>query len=355
MTKPNAQILECIRVDEASEQNELGGGNGRSRYDWSRTRVRYCVLALTAWHAAPCSAQNYPVKPVRIVAAFPAGTGVDIAARIVALKYTEGFGQQFLVDNRAGAGGNIAAEVVAKAPPDGYTLLFTNNALTINPNVYRSVPYDSIKDFEPISLAGSSAMIMVAHPSLPASTVKELISLAKARPGQINIASAGSGSPSHLGGALFKYFANVDIVHVPYKGAPPALTDLVAGQVDLYVSGLPPALAMIKLGRVKPIAVTTSTRSAAAPSVPTFAESGLKDYDVTLWYGLLAPAGVSSEIAARLNAELVKALRTPDGHDRFMAQGVDPTTGTQVQFAALLKSEMERWAKLVKASGIRAE
>ena len=317
--------------------------------------ARYCALALTAWHAAPCGAQNYPVKPVRIVAAFPAGTGVDIAARIVALKLTEGYGQQFVVDNRAGAGGNIAAEIVAKAPADGYTLLFTNNAHTINPNVYRSIPYDSIRDFAPVSLAGSSAMIMVAHPLLPAATVKELVALAKARPGQINLASAGSGSPSHLGGALFKYLANVDIVHVPYKGAPPALTDLIAGQVDLYVSGLPPALAMMKLAKVKAIAVTTVTRSAAAPGVPSFAESGLADYDVTLWYGLLAPAGVPSAILVRLNAEVVKALNSPDGNARFMAQGVDPTTNTPAQFTALLRSEIERWAKLVKASGIRAE
>jgi tripartite-type tricarboxylate transporter receptor subunit TctC len=221
--------------------------------------------------------------------------------------------------------------------------------------VYRSIPYDSIKDFEPISLAGSSAMIMVAHPLLPANTVKQLVSLAKSKPGQINIASAGSGSPSHLGGALFKYLANVDIVHVPYKGAPPALTDLVAGQVDLYVSGLPPALAMMKLGRIKAIAVTTKARSPAAPDVPTFADSGLPEYDLTLWYGLLAPAGIAPAAAGRLNTEIVKALKTPDGRDRFMAQGVDPTSSSQLEFAELIKSEMERWARLTKVSGIRAE
>lgn len=319
-------------------------------------RACCCAVALAAaWHGVPCAAQNYPVKPVRIVASFPPGTGVDIAARIVALKLTESLGQQFVVDNRSGAGGNIAAEVVAKSPPDGYTLLFTNNAHTINPNLFRSLPYDSVRDFEPISLAGSSAMIMVAHPSLPANSVKELVALAKSRPGQINIASAGSGSPSHLGGALFKYLAGVDIVHVPYKGAPPALTDLVSGQVDLYVSGLPPALAMMKLGRVKGVAVTTAARSPAAPAVPTFAESGLTGYELTLWYGLLAPKGVPSAITGRLNAEVVKALKAPDGQDRFAAQGVDPTSTTQAQFTALIKAEMERWGKLVKAAGIQAE
>ena len=320
-----------------------------------KSRAAHFLLSLIAVCPVFSAAQTYPAKSVRIVASFPPGTGVDIAARIVALKLGESMYQQFVVDNRSGAGGNIAAEVVAKSVADGYTLLFTNNAHTINPNVYRSIPYDSIRDFDPITLAGSSAMIMVAHPSLPAATVKELVALAKVRPGQINLASAGSGSPSHLGGALFKYLAKVDLVHVPYKGGTPALTDMVAGQVDLYVSGLPPALAMMKLARVKPIAVTTTTRSPAAPGVPTFAESGLPDYDVKLWYGLLAPAGVPPAIANRLNAEVVKALKTPDGQERFIAQGVDPTINTQAQFAALLKSEMERWAKLVKASGIRAE
>jgi len=317
--------------------------------------VKLALAVLTGFWVAVCQAQGYPVKPVRIVAAFPAGTGVDIAARIIALKLTESLGQQFVVDNRPGAGGNIAAEIAAKAPPDGHTLLFTNNAYTINPNLYRSVPYDPRRDFEPISLAGTSAMIMVARTSLQADSVNEVIALAKARPGSINIASAGNGSPSHLGGALFKHLANIDIVHVPYKGAPAALTDLIAGQVDLYVSGLPPALAMIKVGKVKGIAVTTRQRSPAAPSVPTFAESGLSGYDVTLWYGLFAPAGVDAAITRRLNHEVVSALKGADGRQRFIAQGVDPTSSSQAEFASLIESELERWAKLVKAAGVKVE
>jgi len=321
----------------------------------SHERVRVLAALALAAVAAPCPAQGYPAKPVRIVAAFPAGTGVDVAARIVAARLSESLGQTFLVDNRAGAGGNIAAELVSKSPADGYTLLFTNNAHTINASVYRSVPYDPVRDFEAISLAGSSAMIMVAHPSLPARTVKAVEALAKARPGQINLASAGAGSPRHLGGALFLHLAGIEAVHVPYKGGPAALTDLVAGQVDLYVSGLPPALALMKAGKVRALAVTTAKRSSAAPEVPSFAESGLADYDVTLWYGLLAPAGLPGAIANRLNAEVVKALAAPDGQSRFAAQGVDPTSSSQAAFAGLIRAELARWAALVKASGIRAD
>lgn len=308
-----------------------------------------------AFFSLACLGQPYPTKPVRLVAAFPAGTGVDVAARIVALELGERLGQQFVVDNRPGAGGNIAAEIVAKAPADGYTLLFTNNALTINPNLYRSVPYDAVQSFEPISLAGTSAMIMVASVGLPADSVQDVIALAKAKPGSINIASAGNGSPSHLGGALFKHLAGIDVVHVPYKGAPPALTDLAAGQVQLYVSGLPPALAMIKAGKAKAIAVTTAQRSHVAPQVPTFAESGLAGYDIVLWYGLLAPAGVERAIARRLNAEVVSALSGITGKQRFIAQGVDPTTSTQEEFAGLIASEMARWSELVKSAGVRIE
>lgn len=317
--------------------------------------LRSMVAMAAALLPCICQAQGYPAKPVRIVAAFPAGTGVDIAARIVALKLAERLGQPFVVDNRPGAGGNIAAEIVAKSPADGYTLLFTNNALTINPNLYRTVPYDAVRSFEPISLAGSSAMIMVASMAVPANSVQELIALAKAKPGSINIASAGNGSPSHLGGALFKHLAGIEIVHVPYKGAPAALTDLAAGQVQLYVSGLPPALAMIKAGKAKAIAVTTAQRSSVAPDVPTFAESGLRGYDIVLWYGLLAPSGVDRAIAQRLNAEVVRALGSDDGRERFVSQGVDATSSTQAQFAALIDAEMERWAELVKAAGVRIE
>jgi tripartite-type tricarboxylate transporter receptor subunit TctC len=313
--------------------------------------LRYTLLFI----AFSAFAQPYPSKPVRIVAAYPAGTGVDIAARIVGHKLSEALGQQFIVDNRPGAGGNIAAEAVAKSPPDGYTLLFTNNSYTINPNLQRNVPYDALKDFAPVSLAGSSAQVMVAHPSLPASNVRELIALAKSRPGKVNIASAGSGSPSHLAIALFKHMAQIDVVHVPYKGAPAALTDLVAGQVDLYMSGLPPTIPMIKSGKVKPVAVTTKARSPVMPEVPSFEESGISGYELVLWYGLLVPAATPAAIAAQLNAAVVAALNGKDGKDRFAAQGVDPTSSSQAGFAALIRTEMERWARLVKDAGVQVE
>jgi tripartite-type tricarboxylate transporter receptor subunit TctC len=300
-------------------------------------------------------AQPYPSKPVRIVAGYPAGSGVDVAARIIGLKLTERLGQQFVVDNRGGAGGNIAAGFVAKAPADGYTLLFTNNALTVNPHLYSSVPYDLLRDFEPVTLGGTSAQIMVAHPSFPAGTIKQVIALAKARPSYINLASAGSGSGSHLAGVLLQHMTGISVVHVPYKGAPAALTDLISGQVDLYVSGMPPALAMIRAERVKAIAVTTLVRSAAAPTVPTISESGVPGYDVPLWYGLFAPGGTSAAIVRRLNAEVVASLNLPDVKERFIVQGVDPTSCTQAELLSLIKAESERWAKLIKAAGIKAD
>jgi tripartite-type tricarboxylate transporter receptor subunit TctC len=316
---------------------------------------RLLASLLLTFAAGAALAQPYPGRPVRIVASFPPGTGVDIAARIVAHKLAEALGQQFVVDNRAGAGGNIAAELVVKSPHDGYTLLFTNNAYTINPNLQRSVPYDPLKDFAPVSLAGLTAQVLVAHPSLPANTTQEVIALARSRPGRINAATAGSGSPSHLALATFRHLAAVDIVHVPYKGAPPALTDLIAGQVDLYFSGLPPALAMTKAGKVKAIAVSTSSRSSAMPDVPTFAESGLAGYDVPLWYGLFAPAGVPAPIVSRLAAEVAKGLASPDGKERFIAQGVEPRSSTPAEFSALIRAELQRWAALVKIADIKVE
>src|SRR5262245_40574977 len=222
------------------------------------------ALGISAGAAAQSSADRYPERPIRLVAAFPAGTGVDVAARIVADELSKEFGQPVVVDNRPGAGGNVAAEVVARSERDGYTLLFTNNAHTINGSLYKQLAYDPDRDFIPVSLAGTSAQMLVANVDLPASTPGELIALAKSKPGQINIASAGNGSPSHLAGALFKQMAGIDIVHVPYKGAPPALTDLMAGRVQLYMSGLPPVLPLVAAGKVKAIAVTTAARSPAA-------------------------------------------------------------------------------------------
>ena len=316
---------------------------------------RLGALLIAAALAASASAQSYPERAIRIVAAYPAGTGVDVAARIVAHELSQAFGQPVVVENRPGAGGNVAAEFVLKAERDGYTLLFTNNALTINPGLYPNLAYDPKRDFIPVSLAGTSAQLLVAHPGLSASTPAELIALAKQRPGQINLASAGNGSPSHLAGALLKQLAGIDLTHVPYKGAPAALTDVMAGRVQLYMSGLPPVLPLVADGRVKAIAVTTAGRSPAAPNVPTLAEAGLPGYDVTLWYGLFAPAGVSPAAVMRLNQAIVKALASPDVRQKFMAQGVEPTTSAPEAFRKLVDDETARWRSLIQAAGIKLE
>jgi len=320
--------------------------------------LRYFGLALIACLALRVSAvsgQPYPAKPVRIIAGFVAGTGVDFAARAVAEKLRDSLGQPFIVENRPGAGANIATEFVARAPSDGYTLLLANNALAINPALYPKLSYDSVKDFSPVSLAGISPMVLVAHPALPAQTVRDLVALARRRPGEINLASAGTGSPSHLAGALFAHMAGIKLVHVPYKGAPPALTDLLGGQVSLYVSGLPPAVPMVRDGRVRALAVTTPRRSAAMPDVPTFAESGYDGYDVPLWYGIVAPAKTPEDVISKLNAEIVRAMAAPDLRERFLAQGIDPVASTPGQFAEQIKAEIRRWTQVVKAAGIKVE
>src|SRR5687768_3069290 len=313
------------------------------------------VLFVALAVAGSVAAQSYPDRPIRLVAAFPAGTGVDVAARILANELSIDLGQPVVVENRAGAGGNVAAEFVTKSERDGYTLLFTNNAHTINGSLYKQLSYDPERDFIPISLAGSSAQLLVASPDLPVSTPAELVALAKRRPGQLNLASAGNGSPSHLSGALFKEMAGIDLIHVPYKGAPAALTDLMAGRVQLYMSGLPPVLPLVAAGKVKAIAVTTAKRSTAIPQVPTLAEGGLAGYDVPLWYGLFAPSGVPEAVVGRLNRAVVKALASPQVKEKFAAQGVDPTSSSVAEFRELTRTESARWRTLIQASGIKPE
>jgi tripartite-type tricarboxylate transporter receptor subunit TctC len=317
--------------------------------------LRSVVVLIAMSLAGNVAAQSFPDRPIRLIAAYPAGTGVDVAARILANELSIDLGQPVIVENRAGAGGNVAAEFVAKSERDGYTLLFTNNAHTINASLYRQLSYDPDRDFLPISLAGSSAQLLVANPDLPASTPAELVALAKSRPGQLNLASAGNGSPSHLSGALFKEMAGIDLVHVPYKGAPAALTDLMAGRVQLYMSGLPPVLPLVAAGKVKAIAVTTAKRSSAIPQVPTIAEGGLAGYDVPLWYGMFAPSGVPEAVVTLLNRAVVKALASPQVKEKFAAQGVDPTSSSVAEFRELTRAESARWRKLIQASGIKPE
>lgn len=324
-----------------------------------------CMLRFIGWallavlFAAPeggALAQTYPSKPIRIVVPFPPGGPADILARIIGQNLAESWGQQAVIDNRAGAGGNIGSEMVAKALPDGYTLLMGFvGTHAINASLYSTMPYDNAKDFEPVSLVAMVTIILVVHPSIPANSVKELIVLARSRPGQLTFGSPGNGTPQHLAGELFNTMAGVKMVHIPYKGAVPALTDLLGGRVSLIFSSMPPALPHVKAGKLRALAVTSARRSSAAPDVPTIAESGLPGYEVINWYGILVPAGTPKEIVARLNAEILKILNVPDVKERLSAQGAETFSSTPQEFAAYIRKETEKWAKVVKYSGARLD
>ena len=300
-------------------------------------------------------AQAYPGKPVRMIAASSPGSAVDIVARIVAQKLSEQMGQQVIIDNRAGAGGNLGAELAAKAVPDGYTLFMGTPAHAINTGLYRKLNYDLVRDFAPVSQVTSGAYVIVVHPSLPVKSVKELITLARSKPGQLNYASAGSGNATHLAGELFNSLAKVRLVHVPYKGSGPAVTDLVGGQVQLMFANLVAALPQVKAGRLRALAVTGEKRTAAAPALPTVIEAGVPGYVVLSWFGVLAPVSTPREIVMRLNAELIQAMRAPEMRDKLAGDGAEPTTGTPEQFAAFIKSEITQWTTVVRNAGITAE
>ncbi|MDB5924860.1 MAG: hypothetical protein JWN13_3796 [Betaproteobacteria bacterium] len=304
----------------------------------------------------PARAQNYPQKPIRLIVGVPPGGTTDVVARLVSQKLGEQLGQQVVVENRGGAGGNIGAEVVAKAPPDGYTLfLATIGTMTINPSLYRKMPFDTLRDFAAISQLTSMPQLLVVHPSVPVKTVKELIAYAKNRPGQLNFASGGSGTAIHLAGELFKTMANVDMVHIAYKGGGPAMIDLLGGQVSLMFDQILTALPHVQNAKLQALGVTTEKRSPAAPQIPTISEAALPGYAVTTWHGFLAPAGTSKDVISRLSAETAKVLQSADIRERFAAQGVDPISSTPEQFAAMMKSELEKWRKVIAASGTKLD
>ena len=317
--------------------------------------IRAAMMAFLAL-AGAASAQTYPSKPIRIVVGVPPGGATDIVARLVGQKMGEQTGQTVVIDNRGGAGGNIGAELVAKSAPDGYTLfLATIGTMTINPWLYKNMPFDTLRDFAAISQLTSMPQVLVVHPSVPAKSTKELIAYAKANPGKLNFASGGSGTAIHLAGELFKTMAGVDMVHVAYKGAAPAMTDLLSGQVSLMFDQILSAFPHVKSGKLRALAVTTEKRSPAAPELPTIAEAALPGYAVTTWHGLLAPAGTPRPVVQRLNAEAVKALQAPDLRERFASQGVDPVSSTPEQFAAFMKTELEKWRKVMAAAGTKLE
>jgi tripartite-type tricarboxylate transporter receptor subunit TctC len=306
---------------------------------------------------SPCAeAQSYPAKPVKMVVGFPPGGGTDILARIVAQKLSDAWGQQVIVENRPGASATIGASVVAKAAPDGYTLSMgqlTPNAIA--PALFPRLPYDAAKDFVPIILVGTSPNVLVTHPALPAKSVTELAALAKSQPGKLTYASSGQGSLQHIAAELFKSVAGVDIVHVPFKGSSQAVIDLVSGQVDMNFDSIPAVIQHIKSGRLRAVAVTAAKRAAGFPDLPSIAESGYADYDLTTWWGLFAPAGTPSDIVAKVHRDTLAALQQADLRERFANLSVEPGGGTPREFADYLRSEIAKYDKLVKQLDIKAE
>jgi tripartite-type tricarboxylate transporter receptor subunit TctC len=319
--------------------------------------IRHTLLALLAAGAAQAAlAQAWPTKAIRVVVPFPPGGGTDIIAREVTQKVASTTGWTFVIDNKPGAGGNLGVDAAAKSPADGYTLVLgqTSN-LAINPTLYPKLPYNPVKDLAPITLVASAPLVIVVPVQSPFKTVGDLVAAAKAKPGDVNFASPGNGTVAHLTGEQFQKTAGVKFQHVPYKGANQALTDVISGQVQIYVSSVPSVLQQIRTGKLRPLAVTSAKRVDDLPQTPTVGESGYKGFDAVTWFGFLAPAGTPKEVLARLNAEFNKALQQPDLRKRLGDEGADPLGGTPEQFAELIRNDIAAWGKTVKESGVRMD
>ena len=327
-------------------------------YAMSKLRIAMrMVAALLSYSMVQAHAQApaYPAKPVKVIVALAAGSGADIVTRIFTAKLSESFSQQFVVENRGGAGGNIGVEAGARSAPDGYTLLAISAGQVINTALYPKLPYNLEKDFEAVGLVAAAPLILVVHPSLPVKSVKELITFAKARPGKLYYASSGNGSSPHLAAEMFKMHAGIDIVHVPYRGSPQAVTDLIAGETSLVLLAPSSVMQYVQSGRLRALAVASARRSVTAPGLPTMAEAGLPGYEAGTWTALLTPAGTSVEIISRVNRELVTIARLPEVRERLATQGFDARTTTPTEFAAYLRAEIAKWAKVVKATGVRID
>ena len=331
----------------------------RHAYDDEAMRVLSCIVALLALTFVDASAQNappsYPTKFIRFIVPYAPGGSSDVLARTISQKLNDALGQTLVIDNRPGAGSMIGTDIAAKSPADGYTIILSDMPHTINPSIYAKVPYDPIRDFAPVTLIGVSPMFLFAHPSLQATNIKEFIALAKTQPGKIAIASGGTGATTHLMAELLQTHAGIKLNHVPYKGAGPALSDVVAGQVPATFTSMATAAPFAKSGRLRILGVTTSKRMAAFPDVPTFEESGVSGMVVEHWWGVMAPAGVPKAIIDKLRAAIVNAVNSPEVRERFTALSVEPRTTTPEQFRALLESDVKRWAKVVKDAGIHIE
>jgi tripartite-type tricarboxylate transporter receptor subunit TctC len=322
-------------------------------------RFDFEVSVVCALLAAPLSgsalAQGYPSKPIRAIVPSSAGGGTDIVARIMAPRLTERLGQQLVIENRPGAGTMIGIEAAAKAPPDGYTILIAPSTLSLNTVVYKKVPYDAARDFAPITQLVSSTSIITVHPSVPVKTVKELIAFAKARPGQMNYASAGTGTYPHMTMELFNSSAGLKMQHIPYKGTAPAMVDLLAGHVTVMASTILTGMPQIRAGRLRPLGITSLKRSAAAPDIPTVAEAGLPGFESVQWYGAAVPAQTPKDIVARLHTEMVRVLQIPEIRDRFVADGTDPVGNSPEEFGRYIRDEIVKWTKVARDAGMKQE
>ena len=320
-----------------------------------RSPAQALVWVVFAVAASICAAA-YPERPIRLVVPAAAGGAIDVVGRIVGLKLGEQLGQTIVIDNRGGANNIIGTEIAARSPPDGYTLLITAGAHTINPAVYRKLPYDALRDFTPIShIANSGGLVIVVHPSFGARTLQQLIEMARASPGKIAYGSAGFGNSTHIAGEMFQVMAGVKLIHVPYKGAGPAVNDLLGGQIPLMFGPSPVVVPMVQAGRLRPLAFTGLKRSSQLPDVPTVDEAGVKGYENSGWYGMYGPRGVPEAIVARLNAALVAIVKMPDTRERFAALNLEPVGSSPEQFAQFLKDDLEKYARIAKAAGIKPE
>jgi tripartite-type tricarboxylate transporter receptor subunit TctC len=313
-------------------------------------------LSLCVPHsAAHAAAPDYPTRPIRFIVPFPPGGGNDIVGRIVALKLGDALGQQVVVDNRGGAGGTIGTAIAAQAPADGYTMLINNVSLAVNVTLMKKLPYDTLKDLAPVTLIGRQPNLLVVYPGFPAHSVQELLAMARAKPGSINYGSGGIGTASHLATELLKMMTHVELVHIPYKGLGPALTDLMGGRLQMIISTMASALPHVKAGKLRPLAVTTAKRTQFFPELPTMDEAGVKGYEFSTWYMLVVPAGVPAATMGKLNATLAQVLRSDVVKSQFAAQGLEPTPSSAAEASRYLRSEIAKWGKVIRASGAKAD
>jgi len=319
--------------------------------------MRVLALILFAIVAASSAAaqESYPARPLRFILPFPPGGGTDILGRLIAERLSAGLGQPVVAENRGGAGGNVGAEAAARAAPDGYTLLLAAPSLAISPSLYSKLNYDPVRDLAPVSLVATVPNVMITHPSVPAQTLREFIAVARAKPGAMNFGSGGAGTSNHLAGELFNLVTGTKLVHVPYKGVNLAMQDVISGRIHLAVIGVPAAAPHIKSGKLRALALIAPQRAAALPEVPTVSEAGLADFEVTTWYGVLAPAGTPRAAIARINAELVRIMHAPDMKERLAGMATEPRTSTPEEFAAYLRQEIAKWGDVIRKAGLKAD